>query len=66
MKKYKDYDRLEIRSEKLRKLLGEKPSLIVRWGSVVIFILFMSILIAVGRLPYPHGAGESILEHFLR
>lgn len=38
-------DDIELRSEKVRKLLGEIPPGLVRWGIVVIIMIF--ILLAV-------------------
>ena len=56
----------ELRSEKVRALLGERPPLAVRWGTVVIAIIFAVIIGVVCALPYPYSDGESILEHFMR
>lgn len=33
-------DNIELRSEKVRKLLGEIPPSLVRWGTVVIVAIF--------------------------
>ncbi len=37
-----DQNRIELRSEKVRNMIGEMPSFLIRWGntiSVVIFVL---------------------------
>ena len=58
-------DHIETRSEKVRKLLGEKPSLLIRWGTVIITIIFILLIAAVSLLPYPYSGGETIIEHLL-
>lgn len=56
---------IELRSEKVRNLLGEIPPAFVRWGSVIIVAIFLVLLLVVCFVPYPHSKGESILQHFL-
>lgn len=56
---------IELRSEKIRNLLGEIPSSLVRWGTLVIVAVFLVLLLVVCFMPYPHSQGESILQHFL-
>ncbi len=60
-----NHDKIELRSEKVRQLIGEIPSSLVRWGTIIITIVFIAILAAVCLLPYPYSNGESILRHFL-
>lgn len=55
----------DLRSEKVRKLIGEIPPSLVRWGIVIIAIVFFVLLAAVCLLPYPYSNGESILQHFI-
>lgn len=41
-----DQNRIELRSEKVRNMIGEMPSFLIRWGNtilVVIFVLLASI-----------------------
>ncbi len=59
------HDKIELRSEKVRKLIGEIPPSLVRWGTAVIAIVFLALLTAVCLLPYPYSHGESILQHLL-
>lgn len=59
------HDKIEFRSEKVRKLIGEIPSSLVRWGTAIIAILFFVLLSAVCLLPYPYSNGESILQHLI-
>ena len=56
----------ELRSEKVRALLGERPPLAVRWGTGIIAFIFAVIIAVICTLPYPYSDGESILEHFMR
>lgn len=59
------HDRIELRFEKVRKLIGEIPPSLVRWGTAIIVIIFIALLAAVCLLPYPYSNGESILRHFI-
>lgn len=64
-KSNRSHDNIELRSEKVRKLIGEIPSSLVRWGTVIITIIFLALLAAVCFLPYPYSNGESIIMRFL-
>jgi len=59
------HDKIELRSEKVRKLIGEIPPSLVRLGTAIIAIVFIALLAAVCLLPYPYSNGESILRHFI-
>ena len=54
---------IELRSEKVRNLLGEIPPALVRWGTVIIVAIFLALLLVVCFVPYSHSQGESILQH---
>lgn len=56
-------DKIELRSEKVRKLLGEIPQSLVRWGMIIMLVIFIALLAVVCLLPYPYSNGESIIEH---
>lgn len=56
---------IELRSEKVRNLLGEIPPALVRWGTVIIVAIFLVLLIVLCFMPYPYSNGESILQHWL-
>lgn len=56
---------IELRSEKVRNLLGEIPPSLVRWGTVIIVAIFLALLLVVCFVPYPHSQGECILQHLL-
>lgn len=47
MKKKADseQDRIELRSEKVRNMIGEMPSFLIRWGNTILVVIF--ILLAV-------------------
>lgn len=59
-------DDIELRSEKVRDLLGEIPPSLVRWGTVIIVVIFLALILVVCFVPYPHSQGESILKHILQ
>ena len=56
---------IELRSEKVRNLLGEIPPALVRWGTVIIVAIFLVLLLVVCFMPYHYSQGESILQHIL-
>lgn len=56
----------DMHSEKIRRLLSEMPRSLTVWGSIVIAVVFIGIVLALCLLPYPHSGGESILVHLLR
>ena len=43
MKKKADLekDRIELRSEKVRSMIGEMPSFLIRWGNTILVIIFV-------------------------
>lgn len=59
------HDKIELRSEKVRKLIGEIPPSIVGWGIAIIAIVFLALLAAVCLLPYPYSNGETIIIHII-
>lgn len=64
-KKDSKENKIELRSEKVRNLLGEIPPSLVRWGTVIIIAIFLTLLLVVCFVPYPHSQGESIIQHIL-
>ena len=56
---------IELRSEKVRNLLGEIPPALVRYGTVIIVAIFLMLLLIVCFMPYPYSNGESILQHII-
>lgn len=58
-------ERIELRSEKVRQLIGEIPPSLVRMGIVIIALVLIALIAAICLLPYPYSNGESILRHFI-
>lgn len=56
---------INLRSEKVRRLIGEIPPAIARWGTIVILLIFAALIAALCLLPYPYSSGESILRHLI-
>ena len=61
----KTLHKTELRSEKVRNLLGEIPPALVRCGTVIIVAIFLILLLVVCFMPYPYSNGESILQHVI-
>ena len=36
-----DQDLIELRSEKVRNMIGEMPSFLIRWGNTILVIIFV-------------------------
>ena len=53
----------ELRSEKVRNLLGEIPSPLLRWGTIIIVVIVLALLFVVCFMPCPDSEGKSILQH---
>lgn len=58
-------NKIQLRSEKVRNLLGEIPPSLEIWGNVIIVAIILLLLLIVCFMPYPHANGESILQHWL-
>jgi len=59
--------KIELRSERVRQLLGEIPPSLVRWGTVIICLIFAALVCALLFIPSPYGDGEeSILRYIIR
>lgn len=56
-------DQVELRSEKVRNIIGTIPPALVRWGIAVITIIFVILMLVFLGGPYPYGKGESIFQH---
>ena len=50
--------RIELRSEKVRRIINTIPPALVRWNIIVLLVI-------VCAVSYPYGEGESILRHIL-
>ncbi|MDE6343088.1 MAG: hypothetical protein K2K93_12315 [Muribaculaceae bacterium] len=60
-----DDNKIEIRSEKARKLIGDIPSSLTYWGIIILTVVFVALAAVVCLVPYPYSNGESILRHIL-
>lgn len=38
-------DNIELRSEKVRNMIGQVPPLIIRWGNTVLIVIFVVLLV---------------------
>lgn len=61
----KTTERVELRSERVRKLIGEFPSALVRCGIAILIMIFLALLAGFCLLPFPYSHGESIIQHIL-
>lgn len=59
----KTYDEMELRSEKVRKIIGTIPSTLVYWGISIIVFITIILTLVVTLVPYPYGEGETIFQH---
>ena len=62
-KKNINSNQIELRSEKVRNIIGTIPSALVRWGIAVITIIFITLMFVIFLGPYPYGEGETIFQH---
>lgn len=58
-------DNIELRSEKVRKLIGEIPPSLERWGTAILVVIIITLLVVVCFVPYPYSTGETILQHLI-
>jgi hypothetical protein len=56
---------LASHSEKVRTLLEEIPRSLVIWGTSVVIVIFLILLLIVCFTPYPYSNGESIIQHII-
>ena len=55
---------IEIRSEKVRNIIGTNPPKFISLGIVIIILVFFVFFAFVLNLPYTYGSGETIFQHF--
>jgi len=53
-------NKIELRSEKVRHIIGEIPSRIVRYGITVITIVILGLLIGTYFIPYPETISAKV------
>ncbi|WP_298548122.1 hypothetical protein [uncultured Parabacteroides sp.] len=48
-----EQDQIELRSEKIRNIIGQMPPFLIRWGNTILLVLFLLLaaffLIFVGK-----------------
>lgn len=44
-------DRIELRSEKVRNIIGQIPPFLIRWGNTLLLVIFL-LLLAAGYFFY--------------
>lgn len=40
-----EQNRIELRSEKVRNIIGQMPPFLIRWGNTILLIIFILLLI---------------------
>ena len=58
-----DIDKIELRSEKVRKIIGDMPSGFIRYGISIITCILIIICIVLYFIPYKNGL--NITEYLL-
>lgn len=53
-------DKIELRSEKVRRIIGEIPSRIVRYGITTITIVVLGLLAGACFIPYPETVSAKV------
>ena len=43
-----DQNRIELRSEKVRNMIGEMPSFLIRWGNTILVVRFVLLALIAG------------------
>ena len=64
-KKNYSFDRIELRSEEVRNIIGTVPTVLVRWGIAIIIFILVILMLVVFLVPYPYGEGETIFQYIL-
>ncbi|MCD8387756.1 MAG: hypothetical protein LUD17_12835 [Bacteroidales bacterium] len=57
--------RREERSPKLRRLTEGPMPWALRWGMPLLALALLALFAAVMMMPFPYGAGETVLAHWL-
>lgn len=66
MKEINDMDveeRIELRSEKVRRMIGGIPPALSWWSTALLVVIFMTLIMVVAFVEWPYGYGETILQH---
>lgn len=38
-------DKVELRSEKVRNIIGQMPPFLIRWGNTILLLIFLALLV---------------------
>ena len=57
--------KIELRSEKVRNMIGEIPPFLVRWGNTILVIIFL-LLIAIGWWIVGASGNKPAAKHYKR
>ena len=49
------HERIELRSEKIKRIVGSMPKGVTRYGAAVIVVLYLALAVALFLTPYPYG-----------
>jgi hypothetical protein len=63
MEEKRKMPQMELRSEKMRRIIGNIPNGLVYWGTTIIVVIFAILVAVVMCIPYPYSNGESIFRH---
>jgi len=55
-------DKIELRSEKMRNIIGEIPPRLVRISTAIIALVIIMIAIAAFSIHYPDDSGKTIVQ----
>lgn len=61
-----NHDKIELRSEKVQKIINEIPSSILIIGFIIIISIIIALIFVVCLCPYPYSNGEKIIQHIFR
>ncbi len=56
-----DYEKIELRSEKVRKIIGQIPPRIIRTGTSILFLVFLLLLAGSYYIPYPEMVEVNVI-----
>lgn len=55
-----DYENIELRSEKVRNIIGKVPSELVRGGTGFIAVILLLLVLAASFIPYPENIKANV------
>lgn len=59
----KTHTQIELRSEKVRNIIGKIPTSLECWGIIIIIIIILILLSVILFVKYPYSNGETIFQH---